>query len=144
VVRAVLLVAGTGWLLAGLAALVVSLTEADALVDLLPPLAIDTDAVAGAAAAIGAASVSIGIIHAVVVVGLARGVRWAWSAGILLAGVMVLGFGGTGLAAGASLLAGTVPAGPGVLGVVGAAALAIGYGLVGTRLTRGLASGTLI
>lgn len=143
-VRAVLIVAGAGWSVAGLAALGASLFATDALVELLPPLAIDADAVAGAAAAIGAACLAVGVIHAVVVLGLGRGSRWAWSAGILLAGVMVLGFGGTSLAAGASLLAGTVPAGAGVLGAVGAAALAIGYGWMGARLTRALASGTLI
>lgn len=140
-VRAVLVVAGAGWSVAGLVALGASFLATDALVDLLPPLAIDADAVAGAAAAIGAACLAVGVIHAVVVLGLGRGIRWAWSAGILLAAVMVLGFGGTSLAAGISLLAGTVPAGAGALGAVGTAALAIGYGWMGARLTRELASG---
>jgi hypothetical protein len=144
VVRAVLLVAGAGWCLAGLAALAVSVVGTDVLLDLLPPLAVDAEAVAGAAAAIGVALVAVAMSHGVVVVGLARRVRWAWSAGILLAAVISLGLAGTAIAAGISVAAETLAAVPGLLGGAGAAMVAIGYVWVGARLTRELASGRLI
>jgi hypothetical protein len=143
VVRTSLLLAGAGWFIAGLAALAVSVVGTDMLLALLPPLAVDADAVAGAAAAIGATLVAVAMIHAVVVVGLVRRVRWAWSAGILLAAVMSLGLAGTAIAAGVSVVAETLATGPGLLGGVGAAMVAIGYGWAGARLTRELASGTL-
>lgn len=86
--RSILLVGSAAWVLAGLAGLAVAAFGAKALERMLPPLAIDTDALRGAVTAVGAGLLAVGLAHAVVLMGLRSSRRWGWSAATLLAAVL--------------------------------------------------------
>jgi hypothetical protein len=83
-----LLAFGVAWTVAGVAAATLGLAAASWLVDRLPPLAIDAQAVGGAATAVGVGLLIIGLAHLSVVVGLGGGRRWAPAAGLLLCGTL--------------------------------------------------------
>jgi hypothetical protein len=83
VARRLLLIAGLAWLLAAASALTVAVLGAERLMQLLPPLAIDTDAVGGAVTAFGFAFGVVSAAHVGIVLALPRRPR-ARSAAILL------------------------------------------------------------
>jgi hypothetical protein len=122
------------WATAGLIGLALAVAGADLIASLLPGIAIDPAAIGGSIVALSVACLVIASVHAVVVVGLGSGSRWALSSGVLLAGLLGIGW----LVAAAALLtsgaAGTIDE---LLAAGGAAlcvAIAAGYGLAAARL----------
>jgi hypothetical protein len=142
VARTILLVGTIAWLVAGGAGAALAALGTDRLMALLPPLAIDADAVGGALLTVALILVVLGCAHAAVLVGLSRGWRWAGSAGVLLGAVLCTAC----LALAAAALASGMREAPLASGLYVAAAAAavaaIGYGLVAVRLTRELTSGS--
>lgn len=139
--RAILLIGGVAWSIAGLAALMVAVVGTETLVSLLPPLAIDTDAVRGAVTAVAVAFGAAAVAHLAVLAGL-RGERpRAWSAAILLASLFAATF--TALAAAAFASAAAEPSAAVPVVIAGAAAvLAAGaYALATHRLVHELRAG---
>lgn len=85
--RAILLAGAIIWSLGSIAAAAIALIGVDALLRLLPPLAIDADAVRGAVTAVAVGLGAAAVLHVGVVAGLRRGGHRARSLAILLAGV---------------------------------------------------------
>jgi len=142
VTRAILTAALVLWLLAGLAALAVAAWGADAVEAALPPLAIDTDALRGAIVAMGAAFIGLATVHGMLVFGLARERRWAWTGATLLAALLAMLCLALGAAAATSAVATPEHAVPLVaataVAVMGALAYAVvAAGLVGEIRRRG-------
>lgn len=142
--RTILLIGAIGWLVVAIAGLGVAIAGRDTLMAALPPLAIDADALGGALTVVAVGALGIGAAHAGVVVGLGRGIRWARSAGVLLASVMSVVF----LAIAATAAASAVRESPLALllggACVAAALAAIGYALAAARLVADLRSGSAI
>lgn len=140
--RTILLVGTIAWLVGGAAGIAVAVFGIDRLMTVLPPLAIDADAVGGALVTVALILLAIGAVHATVLMGLRRAKRWAGSAGALLGAVLAvacLALSVTALASAtrdASLGAGLFVA------TAVAAVAAIGYGLVAVGLARELTSGS--
>ena len=88
--RAIIGAGAVVWSLLCIAAAIVAIVGVERLVELLPPLQVDAEAVRGAviAGAVGFAVASGA--HVAVLVGLRAHRRRAWSAGILLAAVLSL------------------------------------------------------
>lgn len=130
------------WAVGCVAAIVLAIIGVERLVELLPPLQIDTEAVRGAvtAAAVGFAFATL--LHLGVIVGLRRHHRRAWSAGILLGALFAATF--IALTAAAFTSAVTTPASAAALAGagVGASVAALGYLLVTLRLVGELRSGS--
>jgi hypothetical protein len=144
VARAILLAGGLAWVLAAGMGLTAALIGIDAVEALLPPLAIESDALARTVAALAVGALLVGGVHLVVAAGLARNRPWATSAGVLLSAVSVAGF--------VALAAAAVTAGAAAsLAAIAATATAIGsllvagaYAAVGVALARRLRSGRLV
>jgi hypothetical protein len=144
VARAVLLAGAILWAVGGAAAGAVAAVGVEPLEALLPPLAIDTDALRGAIVA-GAGGLGLGAaMHAAVLMGLHRGQPRAWTAGILLAGLLSATFVALGAAAFTSAIAS--PASALALGASGAAATvaAVAYAAVTVALVGEKRSGTAV
>lgn len=139
--RAILLTGAIAWSLAGLAALVVAVIGAERLVSLLPPLAIDTDAVRGAVTAVAVAFGAAAVAHLAVLAGLRRERPRAWSAAILLASLFGATFTALAAAAFASAAAEASAAPVLVLAGVAAAVAAGAYALATHRLVHELRAG---
>jgi hypothetical protein len=141
VARAILLVGGVAWSIAGLAALAVAVVGVERLVSLLPPLAIDTDAVRGAVIAVAVAFGAAALAHLAVLTGLRRELPRAWSAAILLASLFAATF--TALAAAAFTSAAAEPSAAVALVLAGVAAVvaAGAYALATHRLVHELRTG---
>ncbi len=132
--RTLLLAAAVVWLVAGAAGIVVGLLGATGIQRLLPPVAVDAAAIGGAALAMGAAVLVVGIAHAAVVLALRAGHRSARSLALLLSATM-----GTllvGLAVAAATTAATLPDRAPSFLLAGLAALggAVAYWLAAARL----------
>lgn len=140
--RAVLLAAGALWLVAGLTGLAVSLVGVQVIEAVLPPLTIADDALARTVAALGIGALLIGSAHGTVAWGLARGRSWAASAGVLLAGVSVAGFGALGVAAATAGAAGSLAPMPASIGFLGGLLAAAVYGAAGVALVHRLRART--
>lgn len=85
--RAILLAGAIIWSLGSIAAAAIVLLGVDALLRMLPPLAIDADAVRGAVTAVAVGLGTAAVLHAIAVVGLRRGAHRARSYAVLLAGL---------------------------------------------------------
>lgn len=110
--RAVLAAGALLWGVAAAAAAAVAVAGVDRLLALLPPLAVDADAVRGAAVAVSVALWLAAVVHAAVLVALQRGIRIAWSAGALLSGLgvaLTIGLAATAFASAAAEPPLTVP-----------------------------------
>jgi heme/copper-type cytochrome/quinol oxidase subunit 3 len=130
VTRAVLLVGAVAWAIGAVGGILLAAVGVERLEDLLPPLAIDTDALRGAivAGAVGLAVGSVG--HGAILLGLRRRRPRAWTAGILLAALLGVTFVAMAAAAFTSAIATPASALP-LAGAGAAAALAaLGYGVV--------------
>lgn len=140
--RTILIVGTIVWLVAGGAGAVVAVLGTDGLVALLPPLAIDADAVGGALLAVATLLGALGCAHVAILVGLRRDRPWARSAGALLGAVLAIACVALAAAAVASAMR-EAPLAPSLFVVAAGAALAaIGYALVAVRLMRELTSGS--
>ena len=140
--RLVLVIGAVAFLLAGAGTFALAAVGVEQLLSMLPPLAIDADAVGGALTALALAFVATGTAHLFIVAGLREGRRWAASAGALLAGVLAAAFVGLAAAAISSALRSPGYALPLVAGGAVATCVAIGYALVAVRLARELGSGS--
>jgi hypothetical protein len=138
--RSLLLAAAAAWIAAGAIGVGVGTVGAITLQRMLPPLAIDLDALRGAVTAVAAGVLAMGGIHAAVVVGLHRGGRRAVSAALLLSGFLSALL--LALAAAAATSVVTTPASAPAFLAAGIAALggAVGYALVGALLVHELRS----
>ncbi len=119
--RAVLVAGAVAWGLAGLLALAIALAGLAWLEGLLPPLAIDADALRGALVAIGIGLLAVGLFHAAAAL-LIRRRRWGSSAAILLDAMMSANL--LALAAAALTTMITTPSAVVLLGVAAVVALA--------------------
>ena len=140
--RTVLIIGAVAWLLAGAGGFTLAAIGTAQLIALLPPLAVDADAVGGALTALALTLVATGTAHLFVVAGLRDGRRWARSAGVLLTALLAIvsiGLAATAVASavrepayGLQLLAGAA---------VGAVA-AVAYLLAAVGLARELGAGS--
>jgi len=142
VARTILLVGTIAWLAAGGAGALVAVLGIDRVMALLPPLAIDADAVGGALLTVALVLVAVGGAHLAVLAGLRRDLRWASSAGVLLGAVLAAICIALAAAALASASREASLAWILVLAAAGAALAGIGYGFVAVRLARELTSGS--
>ena len=142
--RALLLAAAVAWALGALATAFLAAFGVQRLEALLPPLAIDTEALRGAIVAVAVALALGAASHVAVLAGLRARRSRAWSAGILLAAVLSVTF--VALAAAAATSAIATPASAVVLLIAGAGAAlgALGYGIIAARLVAELRSGSVI
>ena len=140
--RSLLLAATAAWVAAGAGGLLIGAVGASTLQRLLPPLAIDLDALRGAITAVAAGILAVGALHGAVVFALRRGGRRAASAALLLAAFVAVLL--LALAAAAATAAAATPSNAPGLVAAGLAALggAGGYGLVGSLLLREVRSGS--
>jgi hypothetical protein len=141
VARAILGIGATVWSVGCVASIGVAIVGVERLMDLLPPLQVDADAVRGAvvAAAVGLALAAAA--HLVVLGGLRAHRRRAWSAGILLAGLLTAIFVALAAAAFTSAVVGSGAVPVLAMAGVAAAALAFGYALATARLVAELRAG---
>ena len=140
--RTILLVGTIAWLVGGVAGIAIAVFGIDRVMTLLPPLAIDADAVGGALLTVALVLIAIGAVHATVLVGLRRAKRWAGSAGALLGGVLAVACLALAAAALASATRDASLAASLFVAAAVAAVAAIGYGLVAVGLARELTSGS--
>lgn len=132
--RTILLAGAVAWLIAAAAGLGLAAFGAGWLLGLLPPLAIEADALARAIGAFSVGLLVVGGAHLAVLAGLRSEARWSYSGAILLAAVLAAGL--LSLAAAGLTSAVSQPAtaaaliGSGLGAAVGAGA----YGLAAARL----------
>ena len=140
--RSLLLAAAAAWIAAGAAGIGVGLVGAPTLQRILPPLAIDLDALRGAVTAVSIGVIAIGAAHACVVAGLRRGGRRVLSAALLLSGFLSALL--LALAAASATTAVATPASALAFGAAAGGALvgSLGYGAVVGLLLREGRSGS--
>ena len=138
--RAILLVAGTLWLLAGSFGIGVAVFGVEGLLGILPPLAIEADAVSRSVTALAIGSALVGSAHLAVVAGVRRDRDWALSGGLLRAAGSAVAFVALAAAALTSAAAGTMSGVAAVGGAIGAALAAGCYGVAGASLVHRLRS----
>ncbi len=138
--RAILLVAGTLWLVAALVGIGLASVGTGELMRLLPPLAIDADAVSRTLAALAVASAIVGIAHLGIAAGVRRDRRWAWSAGALLTAGATVACVALAAAAVTSGVAGTMDGIVAIGATIAAALAAMAYGAAGASMVRRLGS----
>lgn len=141
--RWTLAVAGVVWLLVGTAGVALALTGAERVLSLLPPLAIDADALGGAVTTIAIALIAIGGAHLAILLGLRGARRWPRSAGALLTGVLAV----ASLALGAAAVSSAVRHAEFALPLLGGASVATlaaaAYGGAAAGLVRELRAGSV-
>jgi len=140
VARIVLMTGAVIWLLGGIVGTGIAAFETNWLQSLLPPLAIDIEALGGALVAMALAMVAIGLVHVVVVTGLHRERRWARSSGVLLASVLAAALLGLAAAAVSSAVREPPYAPPLIAAAVAATMGTVAYALAVGRLARELGS----
>jgi hypothetical protein len=139
--RAVLVAGAVAWALTGVAALAIALAGLTWLEGLLPPLAIDADALRGALVAMGIGLLGVGLVHAAA----ARVLRrrpWGSSAAILLDAVMSANLLALSAAALTTMI--TTPSAVFMLGVAAVVALAaaVAYAVAVVELVMERRSGS--
>ena len=142
--RTILIAGAVASLVSGIGGVVFAALGAVALERVLPPLAIDTDALRGAIVALAAAMLLVSLLHAAIIVGLRFGWRLAWTAGVLLAVVLATMFVALAAASGTSAIADPDRAVAYLAGVIGAVVGALAYGFVAARLLGEMRSGFVI
>jgi len=140
VARAILAIGAITWLVGAGIGIGLSRFAVDRLLALLPPLAIDADALGGALTALAIALACIGLAHLVILAGLRRGGRWAHTAGVLLSALLSVVWLALAAAALSSAVRDASRAAPLLAGAVGAALAAIGYAVAAVGLARELRS----
>jgi hypothetical protein len=119
----------------------VAIIGVDRLIDLLPPLEVDADAVRGAVIAVGVGFGFAAVAHVSVLLGLRAQRQRAWSAGILLGALLSATFVALAAAAFTSAVAGSAPLGLVLIGGVTAALVALAYAIATLRLVAELRAG---
>ena len=143
-VRALLLGGACLWALAALGAATVAAIGVSRLEALLPPLAIDTEALRGAIVAVAVVLGVGAMAHLAIVAGLRARRPRAWSAGILLATLLSVTFLALATAAFTSAIATPASAVPMIAAGAAAILLALVYGLIAARLVGELRSGSAL
>jgi hypothetical protein len=142
VARTVLAVGAVAWLFVGAIGIGLAAAGREWVLAVLPPLAIDADALGGALTALAAVLVLVGAAHLAVVAGLRRGWRLARSAGALLASVLSVAC----LALTATAVSSALRETEYALGLIGASVAAVvaavAYGLAAAHLVRELGAGS--
>lgn len=138
--RTILLIGAGVWALAGVAGLALAVVGTDVLADLLPPLAIDRDALGRTVVTLAVTALGMSVAHLVVIGGLARRRPWAWSAGTLLAGMLAAASLAGVAAAITSAAAGTMELAASVASAVGTLLMTIGYAWAAARLVGDIRS----
>jgi heme/copper-type cytochrome/quinol oxidase subunit 3 len=141
VARAILGIGATAWSVGCIAGIVVAIVGVERLMDLLPPLQVDADAVRGAVIAV---AVGLGLgaaVHLAVLAGLRAHRRRAWSAGILLAALLSATFVALAAAAFTSAVAGSGTVVLLACAGIAAALVALAYALATVRLVGELRAG---
>lgn len=141
VARAILGIGAAAWTVGCIAAVVVAIVGVERLMDLLPPLQVDAEAVRGAVVAVAVGLALAAAAHLLVMAGLRTHRRRAWSAGILLAGLLAATFVALSAAAFTSAVVGSGDALLLAVAGFGAASLACGYALATARLVAELRAG---
>lgn len=142
-VRPILLAAGTAWVLAGFVGLALAAFATEEIERLLPPLAIDTDALRGTIITVAVALLTVGLGHVAVLLGLRARRRLAWTAGILMCGLLAATMVALAAASATSAVADPGRAIGYLVGTAGAALGAGAYALVGAGLVSELRSGSV-
>ncbi len=140
--RVILLAAAAVWSLAGVGALGLAVAGIGTLSAALPPLAIDDEALGGAVTAVGLVLLAVGVVHALIGLGLSRGCRAASSAGVLLSAVLAVALLGSAAAAVASLVRTPDQAAALGAGAVGAVLASLAYVVALVALMREMRSGS--
>ncbi len=138
--RSILIGTGSAWLLAGIAGLGLAAIGADDLERLLPPLVIDTDALRAAILSFAVGLLVVGALHVVIVLGLGAGRRVAWTAGILMSGVLSATSVALAASAATSAIADPDRALTYVAGAIGGGLAALAYAIAVARLVSELRS----
>jgi hypothetical protein len=141
VARAILGIGAAAWSVGCIAAVVVAIVGVERLMDLLPPLQVDSEAVRGAVVAVAVGLALAAAAHLLVLAGLRTHRRRAWSAGILLAGLLAATFVALAAAAFTSAVVGSGAVLVLAVAGVAAATLALGYALATARLVAELRAG---
>ena len=141
--RTVLVVGAAAWSLAGILALAIAAVGLAWLEELLPPLAIDADALRGALLAIGVGLVGVGLVHAAVTAAL-RARPWGSSAAILLAAVLSANLLALSAAALTTMLTSPDAVLPLAVGAVVALAAAVAYAVAVVELVAERRTGSAI
>ncbi len=136
--HAILFVAGTLWLVAALAGIGVASVGTGELMRLLPPLAIDSDAVGRTLGALAVASAIVGMAHLAIAAGVRHDRSWAWSAGALLAAGAMVAFLALAAAAVTSGLAGTMDGMAATGAAIGAGLASAVYAAAGASMVHRL------
>lgn len=140
--RRTLFVGAMAWLLLACAGLVAAVAGRAALLEALPPVAIDADALGGLLAFMAAGSLVVAGAHAAVAAGLARDRRWARSAGVLLASLLSVTFLALAATAATSAIREVASAPTLSAGALVAVGVAAAYGLTAARLVTEMGSRT--
>ena len=140
--RSVLLAGGIAWLVAGLSILGAAAFAADRLLQLLPPLTIDADALRGAATAMAIGVLLVGLAHVSVLLAMRAGRRGADSAGVLLAACLTALLVAISAAAATSAVATPERAVAFIIGALAAGIGAVAYGFAAALLIGELRSGS--
>jgi hypothetical protein len=141
VARTLLAAATVVWVAAGVLGIGVGMAAASDLQRILPPLAIDLSALGGAVVAVSAVALSVGIVHAALLVGMRAGHHVARSVAIVVAAALAALL--LGLAAAAATSAVTVPDRALALlaAALAAVAGAVAYGAVAALLVAEVRAG---
>jgi len=142
VARSILIGSGSAWLLTGVGGLVLAVLGTERIEQLLPPLAIDTDALRGTIVAVGVGLLLVGAVHVAIVLGLRAGRRRAWTAGILMAAVMAATFLALAATSATSAAADSTRLVQYLAGAIGAGTGSVAYALVALRLVSEMKSGS--
>lgn len=142
--RAVIGIGAAAWSVGSLAAAAVALMGVAPLMDLLPPLQVDADAVRGAVIAVAIGLALGAAAHIAVLAGLRAHRARAWSAGILLGALLTATCFALAAAAFTSAADGSAPVALLLIAGIAAATVALAYALAAVRLVdelRGRAAG---
>jgi hypothetical protein len=134
VARSILVGTASAWLLAGVAGLGLAAFGVEALERILPPLAIDTDALRAAIVSFAIGLVLVGAVHVAILLGLRARRRLAWTAGILMSGVLAATCVALAAAAATSAVADPSRMAQYLAGALGAGVGGLAYGVVAAHL----------
>ncbi|MGZ8562783.1 MAG: hypothetical protein ACXWWU_04105 [Candidatus Limnocylindria bacterium] len=139
--RAILGIGAVAWSVGCVAGLVLAIVGVERLMDLLPPLQVDADAVRGAVITVAVGFALAAAAHLAVLGGLRAHRRRAWSIGILLAALLSATFVALAAAAFTSAVAGSGMVVLLAFAGIAAALVALGYALATVRLVGELRAG---
>lgn len=139
--RAILGIGAVAWSVGCIAGIVLAIVGVEPLMDLLPPLQVDAEAVRGAVITVAVGFALAAAAHLAVLAGLRAHRRRAWSAGILLSALLSATFVALAAAAFTSAVAGSGTVVLLAFAGIAAALVALGYAIATVRLVGELRAG---